>query len=890
MQPLSAAVAFLKVLFGSNTERNIYFASLANSDADPNEPTERRVITRDPSVIDGFARKWDRSGRGLYFAVGTVRAQRRVKEEIVETPFIHLDIDFKSVDASEGEILSRLRQARCPPSIIVRSGGGLHCYWLLKESVDTQASMERIENVMRQLADLFGGDLSVCEVSRLMRLPGSHNSKYGDMRQVTVEHMSEVRYELDDLEEWLSEVAPVIKRKTADGKAVAAQRSPGETNPYLEYAKKRGFTPSLDVDRMLREMTFGNIHATQVSVTASLLSTGHTVDETVDIVINATDEAVGDYGMRWNWTRERHRVKRMCETWLRKHPPQQKAQQPQQADVKDQVRSELANRGQVDQPGQVVQLATARKPKPAKKTNAAAHLVLAEALLAVLDERSEAMLFTDSGAYRYVDHLWVQQTDGAMRAWLDAELQTAAFALQLEPNNRLMSEARGVIMRDTGLHRRNVRWDAHGQVPTRSGLVNPRTGGLTPAAPEHHCTWRIECHYDPEATCPNWVRMLEDVFAKGGPSDRVLHVLLVQEMLGAGLVDRKPKALSRALILEGGSNTGKSGLLDVLGGLYSDDCHGAPLDTLGSTHALMPFARRAPWVLHEAFDQSKWHLSSVVKALISGDPVQINVKGGPQYDHRFTAPIFWGTNSPPKFKEATRAITNRIVVLKCRREFDPDKPVGAAAVAAELGYGKPSDLVLATELPGVLAWAVTGLRRALARGNFILPDDAREAEQEIRRDSNVIAGFVEDCVERDIDGRVSGPDFSAAFSSWWLEHKGEDRRIPSSESVGKALVALADTTIAVDPKLRDKHRRYYCGLRLNEEGMRHWRNAVTSEAYVFQGRKASTTEATGDPNDTIPPAWMTKASVIEMRREQQLSSVTQVSPEQSSSQLDDPPF
>lgn len=888
MQPLSAAVAFLKSLFGSNSEGNIYLSSLPNVDGDPNEPPERHVVTRDPATIDGFARKWDRPGRGLFYAVGTVRGQRRAKDEIVETPFLHIDVDFKSVDADGPTVREKLREARCPPSALVRSGGGVHAYWFFKESVDTQANRDRIEAVMRQLADMFGADLACCEVSRLMRLPGSHNSKYGDHREVVCEFMDGPRYELDDLEEWLSEVAPVLRRKQTTAQALRSS-TPRETNPYLEHAKKNGFQPPLDVEQALGEMTFGNIHSTQVSVTASLLNAGREIDEVIDIVLDATSAAAGDLGTRWNWTRERLRIRTMCETWLRKHPPEVKKAAPQTSTPQPEPKGVENN----SEPREnVVQLATARKAKPAKqRAGGSAHITLADAFLAVLDERDEALMFTEAGAYRYIDRMWRMQTDAAMRVWLDAELQTAAYALSLEPSNRLISEARGVVMRNARLHRRDVRWDQHGMVPTLSGLVNPRTGVLTPASPDHYCTWRIEIEYSPDATCPVWVEMVNGVFGDLGESDRLLHVLLLQEMLGAGLIDtKKPKALSRALILFGGSNTGKSGLLDVMGGLYSDDPNATPLAMLSGAHALMPFSRRVPWVLHEAFDQTQWHLSSVAKTLISGEPVQINIKNGPQVEHQYTAPIFWGTNHPPQFKEATRAITNRIVVLRCRCVFDPDAPIGVAALARREGFGKPSELVLATEMPGVLAWAVAGLRRALERGTFVLPSDARAAEHSIRRDANLVLGFVEDCTTYDPDCRVSIPDFSAALSSWWLEHKGEDRRVPSSESVGKAIAALNDPMIASDHTLRDKHRRYYCGLRLNEEGMRHWRNAVTSEAFVFQGKKASTTEVTGDPNDAIPAAWTVRATVIAMRRAHRLSSDTLVTPDQSSTQLDDPPF
>lgn len=876
-------------MFADSSEGPIYLSSLPNVQDDPHEPPERHVSTRDASVVNGFVRKWDRSGRATYFCVGTVVGPRRAKDAIGETLGLHMDIDFKSVAEDEATIREVLRNARLPPSALVRTGGGLHVYWLFKEAISTQDNRERIEAALRQLADLFAGDLAVCEVSRLMRLPGTHNTKYGHPREVVCEFFDGPRYELDDIEDWLSETAPLLHRVSTVGTALRGS-TPRETNPYLEHAKANGFSPPLDVEQALADMTFGNIHSTQISVSASLLNAGRDMAEVVEIVINATDEAVGDYGMRWNWTRERRKIEGMCRTWLQKHPPKPVDRETAASPQKEVIRETAASPSeQQANGGQVVQLATARKAKP--KAAGSSHLMLADAFLAVQDEAGEALMFTDAGAFRYIDNMWRLQSDNNMRAWLDAALQTAAFALSLEPTNRLIGEARGVIMRRETLRRRDVRWDQHGKVPTLSGLVDPRTGELTPASPDHYCTWRIEVAYDPAATCPVWLDMVNGVFGDLSDSDRLLHVLLLQEMLGAGLIDaHKPKALSRALILFGGSNTGKSGLLEVMGGLYSDDPNSTPLDMLTGAHALMPFARRVPWVLHEAFDQSKWHMSSTAKTLISGEPVQINIKNGPQVEHQFTAPIFWGTNHPPQFKEATKAITNRIVVVRCRRVFDPDKPVGVAALARSHGFGKPSALVLATELPGVLAWAVAGLRRALERGTFVLPSDALDAEHAIQRDANLVLGFIEDCTTYDVDSRVSVPDFSAALSSWWLEHKGEDRRVPSSEAIGRAVAALNDPRIASDHTLRDKHRRYYCGVRLNDEGMRHWRNAVTSEAFVFQGRKASTSGAGESPNDAIPLSWAGKASVTAMRRWHQVSFVTDVSSDVSSTQAADPPF
>ena len=114
---------------------------------------------------------------------------------------------------------------------------------------------------------------------------------------------------------------------------------------------------------------------------------------------------------------------------------------------------------------------------------------------------------------------------------------------------------------------------------------------------------------------------------------------------------------------------------------------------------------------------------------------------------------------------------------------------------------------------------------------------------------------------------VSVPDFSAAFASWWAEHKGSDRGVPASDSVGRALKALGEPRVAIDLGLRDMHRRYYAGVRLNTEGLRYWRNAVTSEAYLFQSRKASTSGPEESPNRDIPGSWWGRSAIEAMRLE-----------------------
>ena len=867
------------------TEREIYFSSLPNERDDPKQVGERRVLTREIAIAESFLARWDRPGRAVYFCVSTISGKRN-KANAIEITGLFTDSDFKSIAAGEAEIRKALEQLRCPPTMRVHSGNGFHSYWLFNEPLLlTPDSRDRVEAALRQLADHVAGDLAVCEVARLMRLPGSHNSKGGSWLEVTVERIDGPRYELDDLEEWLAESAPVLRRALVSHPSGAqAQSNAVPDNPFLAAARLLGFKPPIDVEARLEAMRYGgagdsSIHSTQLSVSASLLNAGRDLEEVVGILMDATRAAAGELGTRWNWIREERALCRMCATWVAKHPPAPK-QLPLE---RENAASLTADGGNINagatsdgdagerapEPAAVIDLAGARaqrKAKP-KKGDTPLHIVVGEATLAVLQGRGERVLFTEKGVYRYRDGLWCLETDPAVQSWLDSEIEACARALSIDSSSRLINEARKWIIRNPDLRREGVAWDAHGMVPTGSGLIEPRTGKLIAAAPEHYTTWRVPHAYDATAACPRWLQMLEDAFADRDEPTRAQHIQLLQELLGMGLIDRKPKPLSLALVVLGGSDTGKSGMLDVLGGLFGPDSITVGIDTLEGTHALMPFAKRRPWVLHEAFNQSKWHLSSTMKTLISGNPIQINLKGGALFSHRFTAPIFLGANSPPQFKEATHAIANRLAVVACRRKFDRNAPVGVEVEARAAGHAGAADLVLATELPGVLAWAVDGLRRALARGMFELPAESLEAGAEIIRDANIVAGFVEDATAFDRNSRLLVADCWAAFSMWWIRNKGDDRGVPSRISMGRALKALNEPRIATDDRqLRDNHARYYGGIKLNEEGVKLWRDALKSEAFELKGKLADATSADALPYDDIPGSWDGRAAILAMRK------------------------
>jgi hypothetical protein len=308
---------FIASFFSASTG-SIYLCSLPNERNGGGRPAE--ICGRGPGDrLDTLVlQNWDRKDRGVFFCVNTVTPgqAKRSKETIHEIVCLHVDIDFAKIAIDPDSALKVLRELEYHPSKIVHSGRGYHAHWLLTEALPiTPELVTETEMLLRKLAALVGGDPAVCEIARLMRLPGSYNTKDGGRIPVQVVADNHYRYELSDLAEWISETRPVIARK------VAAPTG----NAFLDAAAAMPVVggPAVDVDARLAAMRFqgmgeASIHQTQCSVTAAMLNAGIGIDITVARVLAATRIAAGDAGARWNWAHEERDLRKMCKTWAHK--------------------------------------------------------------------------------------------------------------------------------------------------------------------------------------------------------------------------------------------------------------------------------------------------------------------------------------------------------------------------------------------------------------------------------------------------------------------------------------------------------------------------------------------------------------------------------------------
>jgi hypothetical protein len=278
---------------------------------------------------------------------------------------------------------------------------------------------------------------------------------------------------------------------------------------------------------------------------------------------------------------------------------------------------------------------------------------------------------------------------------------------------------------------------------------------------------------------------------------------------------------------------------------FSDKINTSSLDALENIHGTVRFTHPHPWLLHEAFAQSKWHVSDKVKSILSGDPIDVHIKNGPQFETRFFGPILWGANTNPQFKESTKALANRIIVQPCSRVFDEDKPIGVAKEARKHGLNSPSEFVLQNEKSGMLNWMLEGLRRIQKRGHFVLTGVQKDLLHTMHIESNYVVGFNEECIDFDVSSKVSNNDYNLAHAMWW-EQNGT-REIPSNEKVARALRDLYDGRLSFS---KSGPTRFVCGIKLNDIGMAFWESGShnLNDSKTLNGKRSGISANPQDVN------------------------------------------
>ncbi|MFK2827211.1 replication protein [Bacillus sp. B190/17] len=157
-------------------------------------------------------------GEDVYFSQNTFYKPQRRIENIRQLRALYVDVDCHLLNFDPAWVVGKLDleifQETLPnPNIIIFSGRGLVCIWML-EPVPYKALplWQAIQNYFCEQLQYVGADTKSIDATRVFRVAGSVNSKNG--QEVVVQYRHDYRYVLRDLQgDYLPELAPAQPKK-----------------------------------------------------------------------------------------------------------------------------------------------------------------------------------------------------------------------------------------------------------------------------------------------------------------------------------------------------------------------------------------------------------------------------------------------------------------------------------------------------------------------------------------------------------------------------------------------------------------------------------------------------------------------------------------------------
>jgi P4 family phage/plasmid primase-like protien len=811
---------FLKRLF-AETLHKVELRAIPN---ERGAGTPALKFVREASEIEAFCERRDEAGIGTYFGVCTRRddANSGNQSTVMECPALWVDIDCAKQGISGEETLRALQFLPSPPSLIVNSGGGLHAYWLLEEPANVAEGSPLRPSVtaaLRQLAAILAGDFACAELARIMRLPGTSNSKAKtlelyDGQPALCEVLEDTgrAYDLEALCEWLGE-----QRAVLHGTAASEPLKPvREDDPFVAYARQAGYEPVIDVDAELASMSYGaegtrSIHATQLRVSASMIARGYDDDEIVGLILKATETAAPS-DKHWNWAHEEDAIRGMIRTGRAKGYAERKREAPVSSPTPMRTEGNLAVVHDIQEERQ-----KREKPVADKDDRQTQIVAIGQAVIGVWNDRYGPIMHTGGTTYTYEGGVWFPWTE-ALAQRLRAMIQEACEKLGINPTTSVLNAARVYVMDRPSLHRNDVEFDAHGLLIAEDAALDLRTLEIVEHSPDHFALFKVAACLKGSREITAWKGFLNEAF--GDRSMRPEIVSTLQEWYGASIAVTRSRPLLKGMLVHGPSRCSKTQISKVMRALLGEKhiCN-AKMRDLEGRFGMEPMIGKRGWIADDAIGAKEYLDAETYKVVVTGEDTSAQMKGGKNWEGRFGFPVMLTANNLPRVNDKSDATYNRSLILPMTvvRPEDAPEPVGYDSIAAK---------IIAEELTGVLWWAMEGRQRLMARGRFEPPTVMRDAGRSFQDSNDPIGSWIRQCVEPCRATKLARKDLSASFNGWW-EMESDDGKPFSSNSVTRAIgerfPGLAD--------LKLNGERLFGGIRLNDEGLFAWESRVKSAGF-----------------------------------------------------------
>jgi hypothetical protein len=264
-----------------------FVCSMANDG--PGRPVS--IMTDNVGQLEKFVADHDQPGRSVFRVVNPLKdtATRRCKDDVEAIVQLHFDFDYKRVTNPPDEVREKLLALPLPFEA-VETGGGVHLYLELKEAYENGTEhFRRAEELRTRMTEILCCDPAPNHSAALMRVVGTHNSKYDPPVEVRVIRAGKP-VDLVDVEALLD----LYPHPLFD---VKEQYAATDNVVTLDVP----YSP-IDYEAVLADMptTGQGINSVQYRLLRALIvRDGRTPQEAVEIVVNATMDMAAAHHPDW---------------------------------------------------------------------------------------------------------------------------------------------------------------------------------------------------------------------------------------------------------------------------------------------------------------------------------------------------------------------------------------------------------------------------------------------------------------------------------------------------------------------------------------------------------------------------------------------------------------
>jgi putative DNA primase/helicase len=326
-----------------------------------------------------------------------------------------------------------------------------------------------------------------------------------------------------------------------------------------------------------------------------------------------------------------------------------------------------------------------------------------------------------------------------------------------------------------------------------NGTVDLNTYTLRPPERADMITKLCRVRFDRRATCPRWLKALDEMF----PGDKAMANYL-QRVFGQALTGQTQKEI---YYFTGGGDNGKTLLLSVLHEILGETTDGGngyahkanieillqkPGQSTNDQLYMKADLQGVRFLYASEFPEEGRIQEALLKDLTGDGKITGRKPHGGRFTFNVTHTLFIDTNPDPKISGQDDAIWNRTKLIRFPTQFFDKDIAKPGQPVKDPGLKK---YLLDHELPGILMWAVKGWRGVQLWGVGEHPK-VRAATASYRAEMDYIADFLDErCDLSDPEARLKIGKLYQDFREH-SERQGQPRQhIASSIIFGKGVKA-----------------------------------------------------------------------------------------------------